>query len=685
MLIAAGNPHGVIPNPLDSKRYAGQPAAEVTADVQLTDEQFAYKGFLEQRIARAQEIRDRSWPEFSRKSYLQKYQQNEKIAMTYLEPKTNEDDVIVASGAIEAKMTVLLSNIEALELGPEIHAFDRDNEELRDLGTAMTDTLAMLAEHDGGDIAGDTEKKMLRQRELLKQGTVFIQDKWCTKRQAKKKLTKKYDGKFDFNAWSTAFDKVYDGPERTLLYGPNVYLGDITQFSMDDQPYVFTLETMMKAAAEQYYGKFENWKYVKSGPAPASPISISGGVGGRTIFDGKFRLTTLRDDQVEIIKYQDPIKDEFQIMINGVMMLPIGFPLSSVTPGGKINIVKQVLYPINPQFAYGKGFCDSGDVYELSRILDELLRLFVLKTRKSVTPAYVNNSGRVISKRTLSPGNITMGIPAGALQKIGEEGQGMTGPEYQFYQELLTRIEQSTISPIFQGQFGKSNTTATEVIQVQEQAKKALGIIVAAQSMMEMKLAYVRIPLVVANFYNTEVQSLDEKSGVYKNVYRQATRKTNIAGSGLGVRRVIPTDGPLPARAVVRWLEIFDEKNDGYPSERIYLSPKQLQETYIRWQVIIVPQQKESSAYEKLIFREKIADVVQMMAIGARPNIEGIEDEFAKVNREDKGKFFAPSNTIPSPNMNALPAATGGGKSAPAAGAPSASASMTRSVGGELT
>src|SRR6185369_3854878 len=100
------------------------------------------------------------------------------------------------------------------------------------------------------------------------------------------------------------------------------------------------------------------------------------------------------DTQVEIIKYQDPIRDEFQIQINGIMMLPVGFPLSAVSQGGRINIAKQILYPINPQFAYGKSFVSSGDVYELSKVIDEMLRLFVLKTRKSITPPYINTSGK---------------------------------------------------------------------------------------------------------------------------------------------------------------------------------------------------------------------------------------------------------------------------------------------------
>jgi len=630
-------------NPMDSKRVKGAPEHETSDAILLTAKQWEYQSYLEIRLARAQEVRDRSWPEFSRKTYLQQYQQNQKIAMTYVEPKVNEDDVAVASGTIEAKLNAVLSNIDNLNLTPEVHAYDKDEVILRDLGDGMTDILDRLAEHDGGQQGGDQEKRLLRQKELCVQGTVFVQDRWATKKKMCKVLKKKYDGTFNFSAWDTAWKTTYNGPDRTLLYGPNVYLGDITQFSMDDQPYIFTLETSSYDSAKTMFGEFENWKYVKKGMPPASVVT-GGGIGGRTIFDGKFRLTSLSDNQVEIIRYQDPIRDEFQIMINGVMMMPIGFPLGAVTPGGKINIVKQVLYPINAQFAYGKAFVSSGDVYELSKLLDEFLGLFTLKTRKSITPAFINTSGKVVSKRVLSPGNITMGIQPGQLHRVdASDGQGVTAGEYQFYKELLDRIEKSTVGPTFQGQFAGSNTTATEVMEVQKQAKLSLGIIIGANTMLEVKLTYLRIPMIIGNYFEPAGIHAD---GEY-NKYKSISRETTIDGAGSGMRRIIPIDDEeMPSKDLVRQLEILDEKADGFPSKRIYINPKRLKKAELTWKVVVVPRERESSAYEKLLFREQMADALALISLGSRPNVGGMEDEYSKVYGVDRNKFFASASDM---------------------------------------
>lgn len=676
-------------NPTDNKDYAGKPADQTTDPLQLTPTQQTYYNFMTQRLTKAQEMRDRQWPEFSNKTYLKQYEQNEKVAMTYLEPVKNEDEVKVASGTIESKLNTVLSNIESLNLTPEVLAFNKNDIPLHDLGLAITDVMDRCAENDGGTDGGDAEKRSLRQKELLKQGTVFVQDRWVCKYRPEKTLKKDYDGSFDWSEWETKYAKAFEGPERTLLYGPNVYLGDITQFSMDDQPYVFTLEQMSFDVAMGIYSQFDNWKYVKQGMPPPIAGLAGSGVGGRTIFDAKFRLTTLKQDQVEIIKYQDQPRNEFQIMINGVMMLPIGFPLSAVTAGGKYNIAKQILYPINAQFAYGKGFCSSGDIYELSRVLDELIRLFVMKTRKSVTPAYINTSGKVISKRVLYAGNISMGVPVGALQKIdSSEAQGVTAGEYQFYKEILDRIEESTVSPIFQGQFAGSNTTATEVVQVQEQAQKALGLIVASCTMLEVKLGYLRLPIITQYWFaptGKVAVGTDEKGATqYDNSYRQVSKAVPITGAGQGTRRVIPIDGQLPDKDIIRALEIEDEQATGFPSQRIYLSPQKLKEQRVTWRVVATPKPKESSSLQQMQFGQLIAGVINMVNVGSRPNTAGLEELFAKAFGTDRNKLFA-NQTTTMMNVPQAQGENGGTPATPASpanlpGAPMASPSTVAAM-----
>lgn len=609
--------------------------ALMTPDYSETD--LAYSSYLTQRLRRAQENRDQALAEWNYKTYLMVYEGNEKIANTYLEPVKNKDEEVLSTGTIESKLNTLLAHINNLNITPQVNAFDRNNQSLRELGQAFTDIMAVVAEHDGGDDGGDKEKRMARQRELLKQGTVFVQENWITKYEIKKRLKDGYDGKFaNFSGYEERLEKVFQGCSRELLYGPNVYLGDITAFSMNDQPYVFTVEQMHYDMAKTLYGSFENFKYVTPGIPDSNATDTTSAVGGRTVYDAKFRLTNLKDDQVEVIKYQDPTRDEFMIMMSGVMLLPPGFPLSAVTPAGRFNITKQTLYTINSQFAYGKSFVSSGAVYELSKAVDRMIRLFELKTRKSITPPYINTTNRVIPARVLSPGNITMGIPANALQSIGTEGQGVTSNEFQIFKELQDEIEKSTISNIFQGQQAKSGATATEIIEVQRQAKLTLGLIVAATTLLEIKIGYLRLHNIIANWLQP-IGSHADGTGRY----RSATREVAIEGAGRGERMVIPIDGELPPPDVIRMLSLEDEQKKGYPVRRMYVSPKIIREAEIHWYITAEPREEETSSYYKVLFREMLGDAISLTQLGAAINVEGVTDEFGKVYNVDKSKIFS--------------------------------------------
>lgn len=645
------------PNPLvtDDKKEDLKP------DQLYTEKDKDYCGYLQQRLQRAKNARNQAYPEFDGKTYSQDYDENVKIANTKLAPKKNEDDVIVSAGTVESKLDALLSHVNNLDLGPEVMSFDRENNRIQELGLALTDTIFYTEQRDGGELAGDKEKKLLRQRELMSQNAVFVQEEWLRSFERKKKLKTKYAGEFkDWREWDEKLELVFEGPARTLLHGPNVYLGDITEYFMEKQPYFFVVIHQHYDIAKTKYGKFENWKYVKKGRVTDAVTEEQ-----KTIYDNKFRLTEVADEQVEIILYQDKPNDEFQILINGVMMLPIGFPLSAVSPAGEYNVVKQVYRPISHKFAYGKPFVRLGSVREISKLIDEMLKLFVLKTRKSFTPAYVNTSGKVISRRVLSPGRITMGISPDALQKIGEEGQGVTANEYNILKELQERIDKSTVSNQFAGQQGKAGTTATEVVELQRQAKLTLGLTIAACEFLELKLSYLRLWNIIENFFEPLDTRIVTVNGVRKeiNAFRNVTREVSIEGAGLGERQVIPTDeNPVPSSEVIRQMELDQEKQTGKPNRKIYLNPTGMKAAKVRWFIVITPKEKETSAYHKLIFRDMLTDITSMIALGSVPNAAGLEEQFSKTWNIPTNKLFQKGNPAMA-GVSPTVAGAGGGQS----------------------
>jgi len=636
-------------------------AVDLPADM-YTPEEKEYLGYLQKRLEEAKNQKFIPWPELNNLTWPKAVDQNEQLANTYVEQKVEKDDIVVSAGTLESKLDTLLSNLNNLDLSPEVLSFDKESMPDTKAGKAMTELLCICAEMDGADGAGDDDKKMMRQRELLKQGTVFVQDQWLKKFEQKGKKDKSYDGRFkgyDPEKLKKTIELVYDGPHRDIIHPDNMYLGNMRMFYMDDQPYIFVAIYEDYNVARGKYGQFENFKYVKPGDFKAD---LKAQASAASIYNNTWRLNALKDNQVEIILYQDQPNDEFQILINGVPMLPIGFALSNVAPGGKYNITKQVLKPIRKDFALGKAFVQFGSVVYLSQLIDEMLKLFTLKTRKSVAPPYTNTSGRFISPNALRPGRISMNIPSGALAPIGQEGQGVTSGEFGLLNTLSEKVDYNTISPVFSGQLGKSGTTATEVLEVQKQAKLTLGLIVAAAMMLEKKLATLRIMIILENWFEpvSVTPELDEARNaiVEKKEYRTNSREASIPGAGKGMKmtRVMPR--PHPTGRELRTEEDNYEETFGTPIRITVIDPDTMADVRRKWYVVITPKEKESSAYYKLLFREYLNDVIALTQFGIAPDKEDIKKEFSRVwNKSVSGAFSneqQPMNQLDNKNKGGL-------------------------------
>jgi len=651
---------------------------------EYTGEEMLHNSLIWSRMFVAQQDRDQKHPEFNNQTYIENYESNERIANTFIAGKKFAGDVEIASGTVEQKLFAVLSEINRLSLTPEVLAYNKESEELVSLGVAMTDILFETSERES-----DEEKKLERQLELLKQGTVYVQELWVKVYKTEKgKVPKNKVGKINGVDWTSKIVLAHEGPERQVLYGPGVFLGNIREPDKKKQPFVFTHKLTSFEEAKSRYGNkekdgsdvWDRWKYV-----PKVRTKVAGNVSDiQNAQNNAFSWTmsTVGKNMIEEVHYQDPFNNEYQIYLNGVPMLPVGFPLSAISPGGEINIDWQIYQSINPFFAFGRSFI--ARVKESSDILDELLRLLILKTRKSIHPPYANVSGRVISPKVLMPGRITMGLDANSLQPIGNESQGATQSEYQMYKILQESIDENTVSKQFSGQQGKSGTTAFEVGVLQSQAQKLLGLTIFSCSMLEMKLGYARLFNVLENYFEPLDTRFNRATNKIDNVFKVNTRKTKLGAQGEGTRQIIPTE-TLPSSRQVREEELFvgtpnvaegqkpktRQKMDMEPMKRIYLNPKQLKKVRIFWFIQIDTKPKETNNAEKLLFREELADLAMLMKMGSTPNIKELESRHALVWNRPKDKLFK-SQIQPSmvaPQLQKLAQDSGGGR-APGADIP---------------
>ena len=592
-----------------------------------TEEEETYLKGLRTRMEEARNMRDQQHEEFDGMSYIQQYDLNERIANTFIAPKVNKEDTNFQSGVVRQKLFALLSALVNLNLSGDISAFDKEGLKIQALGDAMEDIILKTNELDTDD-----EKKYLRQYELLKHGTVFVEEMWDEKAKKEKKMKGKFDGKLKGTQWSTRIKKAFARPVRNIVPGPYVYLGDISKYSISEQPFMFTVETKPYQEAKMIFGTWDRWDNV--------PRQIQKFDSGElaTVYNTNWRVWEMKKEYVEIVRYQDKWNNEFAVLLNGVLMTPVGLPL----PWGydEYNIAQQNLEPIHTKFAYGKSLV--ARIRNKVALLDEMMRLAILKTQKSFMPPYVNISGRVLSNRVLMPGKISVGIQPGTLVPINEkEAQGITQAELAMIQEMQESINAETTSPTFQGQRSTGDPTATEIIELQRQAKMVLGLTIFSMSMLEWKLEWLRLKNLLANWFNAEDEVVDETRNVIRSKFRQVSVERAIEGEGMGRRILIPTKEIPSSRAIMQAENALSEEQ-GVPVRLIFLNPEEVKSSQLIWQIVVRPKERKTSEVSKLLFRAFMADVMPLA-----PNIQYLQERMASVWEENPQKLFAPNPEQP--------------------------------------
>lgn len=594
---------------------------DITDRPEYTEEQKKYIANLFTKIKFAKDERDKTREEWDGLSYSQMWLQNERFANTYIAPKRNRTDITFQTGILRTKLFALVSSIISLNLAPDVVAFDSNNVRISALGNALEDIMDKCNE-----LENDEEKQLMRIYELLKQGTVFVEEVWKKETLLEKTLTGEFDGKFNSKNWTQKIEETEGQPVRNLISGRDVFLGNMREYLIQNQPYIFTVQSKTYEECKAIYGEWEMWKYVSR-----NKTQILGSV-SETILGDNWTLQDNPDGEVEIIKYQDSRHNEFQIIINGILMLPLGTPL----PWGRMyNIEQQNLEPIRADFAYGKSFIFKNK--NTVQLLDEMLRMASLKTYSSFKPPYLNTSGVIIPQDVLAPGKITMGVPAGSLKPVSDLAvQGVTNGEFSMIQEIKNFVDQNTVSQTFTGMREGGTTTATQVMELQRQARVMLGVLMLAVSLMEKKINGLRLFNLLRSWFNPTDTVVDEVRNELKNRYRIVSRERSIPNEGPGVRYVVPTDESVSVDSLMQEEAMMKEQT-GKPTRIIVINPEELKQARYMWMITINPREKKSSELNKLMFRQKIADA---MALQLPLNPEYLKEQFAEIWGDDPGKLF---------------------------------------------
>lgn len=594
----------------------------------------AYAFYLA-RFEKARQQRHQKREEFDDLDLETDYVLNKRAANAYLPPKKNDDEVRIVTATTEKKIEVVLNELVGMNLQPEAQVFDHQDNELRGLGQDFIDIVNRT-----NQIERDDDFWRSFARELITQRAVFTEetDEYVTYYNR----GKSFPGKGGLIKKEARKPVTFHRARKRLLTNLQVFLGDmnIPARRFQEQPYILKYVRRTYDEAATVYGDWANWKsVVKGGSLSASPFG--------------YRMYKINGEEVEELHYLDPSKDEYQIMINGVLMFDEPAPLFyEVTEDRRYPMTMTILKETGEDCAYGKPLTASAKT--LQGLNSEVIRLLIRKFRQAIEPPMVTKSRKIYSKDIWTAGAVTYGVSANDFEILTKNNQGVTNSEFDIYKLIEQKTEEFIGTPnSAQGVSESGNQTATEIINQQKQFIKQLGLSVLAMMTAKRDCTYLRIYNLLENFVDPVNREYDKSTDALIDIYDKFTSMDAQFEDGKRGKKIVQfTDKPL-SRTELEQVYQYEQREElaGRPVRVRFINVKALCSIPTFWYVTVAPRERDGSALSKVMFTDKLKQAVDIMAVTKRPiNDDKIIDEYEYTWQiKDMFKKTAPVNQPASP------------------------------------
>jgi hypothetical protein len=485
------------------------------------------------------------------------------------------------------------------------------------------------------EIENYDKKRPIIYREMVSQGDVFVEEVFIEDfrevplEQLEWDPTK--DGIADFS-FKKRLQKVYSGCASRMVNGKKIYLGNIRCEYAEDQDLIAVLNIYSRDRAESIYGKWERWKYVPKTIETTEAFEND----GTTYKD--WNLVTIGDsgDRVAEIRIYEPRKNRFMIMLNGVMMLPINYPLTSLCPTD--NPIAQGKYEPISDFAYSKSQPSKTKVDQ--EVIDEFTKLAVEKTRQSFKPPMGNTTKKVFSQSIFLPGKITPNVsPNQLFPLLGDRSYGINAAEFSFYELIKRSIDEKSVNPNFSGDVVEKEQTLGEVMEMKQQSMMKLALAIDGIMNLERRMTWNRIYNILQNWTKPVDQSIDTVRGGVKDVYRNFSVQTTVDNGEKGIKMFRLTKDDYPSVADQAEEGDLLSKQYRMPVRIVYMDPELLATLKYNWFILINPTPKSNDKLSQLLFVQNVVKAMEIFGPESL-NLDYIKQRFAILINEDYNKFF---------------------------------------------
>lgn len=572
--------------------------------------------YYQKKLKQAKDQRSQPRTELDDLDYETDYELNRRAANAYLRKKKNDDEVRIATGATEKKIETVMNELLALNLQPEVTAYDKFDNEIAKLGGNFEDIVRRTNETEG--MCGDDDVWREFVHEMLTQRIVFIEE---IDEYVKTFSSSNLNCDTGEATPEDVKEELIHRPIKHVLSGLQVFLGDmnIPAYRFNDQPYILKYYRKTYDEAKVKYGNWANFKYVLKGQSKSAQ--------GPNFY----RISTLDPEEVEEIHYINPHLNEYQVLINLIPMFdkPMKCPWT-IRPDNKFNMSAIVLKPISRTFALGKPLTASAKV--LQGLNDEMIRLLVRKFRQAIEPPMAVLSDKILSKDIWLSGAMTQGISKDEFEILNPNNQGVTSAEFQMIQMVSKEVEQFIGVPnIAQGFSEGGKPTATQLTMQQRNFVKQLGQAVLSLYKAKREATYLRIYNLLDNFTKPISKTIDPITGGVQEIYNKWTVDGADVGEGkMGKKSIQMTNRMLSEDEMSSVYQMENEMSKGGKPHRFsFINLSLLNTVSTLWRVLINEKERDGSPLEKIMFADKLNQAAGITNLtGRKLNPDAVVEEF---------------------------------------------------------
>ena len=643
-----------------------------------------YRQFKRRRLIAARDARDQVRTEFDDMPFLTYYDILKKADDQYVAPRKNPQDTSINLGTIRDKDTSLVEYAMAHDFEPIAQAYDVDDEMLEELAETNEDLVRKSLM-----IEDWRSKSKLVYRSMVAFGTALVEDayiqRWVIDKAVKEKIGNN-GGMAE--EWTERMRLQYDGCESKLWDLRKCYFGDITKFFMNGpqgQPYFFTVEYVMYDVAAQFFQHWSRWKHVPNTVVQTAEVASA------SVFQSAWTLRPISSNVCEIIRYYDPVANEFGLSINGVEMLPLmsreiekdgekktlisGFPLTEVSPSGAIPFAKYDLEPMH-DFAYSKS--QPAKMRVSADVENMMVKLFLQMFKQKVKPTMGNKSGRQFGPEITDPGTVINDIRDGDLFPVLPNYTGAVPADFSFFEIMKKELDKNSIERSFQGMDAKgTDETATKNMNDQkQQATLKVAALFDGIISGNTQLYWLRTYNIQKNWTRAIDVRVDAQNKTLEQIYRTVMLPAQIEGGQRATKKIVFTkDTPKLAAGAKRasvddsfavMQEEYDhKKKNGSGEIRItYLHPELYAQMKVTWFYSSVPVPNSTDPLSYMVFAKQIDDAMRMFGPDSL-NVKRLKHRFARLTGNDFDTFFIPEKELEMKRAQGMAAPMGADPSKP--------------------